>query len=264
MEKKEIYIVLTKTRTNLSKMIRFFTQKPYNHISLALDASLYRLYSFGRRRPTNPFITGFIREDIERGFYHYYNDTTCIVYRLKVTPEQYQRLEQFLTPFLRDPLKYRFNFIGLVTCGLHIPFARKNRYFCSQFVSEALSNSGILRLGRDFRLVQPADFLGLENAVEVYRGKNHGICGEKTRKNLHRRRFMQRLHKEKSCLLLSQSNSSSLCFKKYPDKRLRRLSFASFSRPFLPPDSFDFKAFLQSLQRILACLVVYQKGDVYL
>lgn len=171
MEKKEIYIVLTKTRTNLSKMIRFFTQKPYNHISLALDDSLYRLYSFGRRRPTNPFITGFIREDIERGFYHYYNDTTCIVYRLKVTPEQYQRLEQFLTPFLRDPLKYRFIFIGLVTCGLHIPFARKNRYFCSQFVSEALSSSGILRLGRDFRLVQPADFLGLENAVEVYRGK---------------------------------------------------------------------------------------------
>lgn len=186
MEKKEIYIVLTKTRTNLSKMIRFFTQKPYNHISLALDASLYRLYSFGRRRPTNPFITGFIREDIERGFYHYYNDTTCIVYRLKVTPEQYQRLEQFLTPFLRDPLKYRFNFIGLVTCGLHIPFARKNRYFCSQFVSEALSNSGILRLGRDFRLVQPADFLGLENAVEVYRGKITEYAAEKTRKNLYR------------------------------------------------------------------------------
>lgn len=168
---KNIYIVLTRTPTNLSKAIRFFTKKPYNHISLALDDRLFYLYSFGRRRPKNPFITGFIREDIDRGFYHYYSATTCIVYALTISEAQYERLQSYLRPFLQDPLKYSFNFIGLISCGLHIPFSRKNRYFCSQFVSEALERSGIVCFHRDFRLIQPTDFLELPNLREIYHGK---------------------------------------------------------------------------------------------
>ncbi len=168
---KKIYIVLTRTPTNLSKAIRFFTRKPYNHISLALDDSLYYLYSFGRRRPKNPFITGFIREDIDRGFYHYYSATTCVIFELTVSDGQYQQLQGYLHPFLQNPRKYSFNFIGLISCGMHIPFSRKNRYFCSQFVSEALEHSGIAHFHRDFRLIQPTDFLELPNIREIYHGK---------------------------------------------------------------------------------------------
>ncbi len=168
---KKIYVVLTRTPTNLSKAIRFFTKKPYNHISLALDEELFYLYTFGRRRPKNPFITGFIREDIEYGFYHYYDKTVCLVYELTVSEEQEQRLWQYLRPFLENPYRYRFNFIGLICCGLQIPFSRKNRYFCSQFVSEALERSGIFSFGRDFRLIHPNDFVDLPNAKEIYHGR---------------------------------------------------------------------------------------------
>ena len=171
MEQK-IYVVLTRTSTNLSKIIRLLTHRPYNHISIALDHELYQLYSFGRRYPRNPFITGFVREDIAAGFYHYFNDTTCIVYELGITPEQKSKLTEYLKPFLREPLKYSFNFIGLISCGLHIPFSRRNRYFCSQFVSEALDKSGIVRIDRDARLIHPADFMELLHARVVYRGKS--------------------------------------------------------------------------------------------
>lgn len=167
-----IYIVLTRTRTNLSKFIRFFTKKPYNHISLALDKELYELYSFGRRRPKNPFIAGFVKEDIDHGFYHYFNDTTCVVYEVPVTERQLKNLKQYLLPFQADPLQYGFNFAGLIACGLHLPLDRKKHYFCSQFVSEALSKSEIMTFNRDCRLIQPADYLDLLDQYKiVYQGK---------------------------------------------------------------------------------------------
>lgn len=167
----KLYLVLTRTNTALSKAIRFFTKRTYNHISLALDDRLYYLYSFGRRHPKNPFYAGFVREDILKGFYHYYNDTTCIIYELTVSESQWNRLKNYLAPFVADPLRYKFNFIGLILCGLSIPFASKNTYFCSQFISEALEKSGIYSFGKDCRLVQPAYFMNLPNTRVIYRGK---------------------------------------------------------------------------------------------
>lgn len=155
----------------MAKLIRLFTKEQYNHISLGLDSELSRLYSFGRRTPRNPLYAGFVSEDIDQGFYHYFDDTLCVVYELTVTQEQYHKLEEFLSPFLENPKKYRFNLIGTATCGLGVPFARKNCYFCSQFVSAALHHSEILRIDRDFRLVRPFDFFELENTKEIYRGK---------------------------------------------------------------------------------------------
>ena len=98
----KLYLVLTRTNTNLSKAIRFFTKRTYNHISLALDDRLDSLYSFGRRRPKNPFYAGFVREDIPKGFYHYFNDTTCIIYELTVSDLQWHRLQSYLAPFITN------------------------------------------------------------------------------------------------------------------------------------------------------------------
>lgn len=52
---KEIYIVLTHTGTALSRMIKWFTKDEFTHSSIALDAELKQMYSFGRLNPYNPF-----------------------------------------------------------------------------------------------------------------------------------------------------------------------------------------------------------------
>lgn len=61
---KEMYILLTDTGTLLSKLIKCFTNAPYNHVSIVFDKRLDEVYSFGRKEPRNPFIAGFIREDV--------------------------------------------------------------------------------------------------------------------------------------------------------------------------------------------------------
>lgn len=43
-------------------------QEPLNHVSIALDRELTEVYSFGRKQPDNPFIGGFVKEDI---FFHH-------------------------------------------------------------------------------------------------------------------------------------------------------------------------------------------------
>lgn len=44
---KFVYILLTRTNTVLSRTIGFSTGDPFTHVSLALDAELTQLYSFG-------------------------------------------------------------------------------------------------------------------------------------------------------------------------------------------------------------------------
>ena len=64
---KDVYIVLTDTGSVFTRMIKFFTRKPYNHVSISLDEDLETLYSFGRLKPRNPFFGGFVEEKIDEG-----------------------------------------------------------------------------------------------------------------------------------------------------------------------------------------------------
>lgn len=61
---KTIYVLLTDTGTLFTKIIRCFTNAPYNHVSIVLDEELNEIYSFGRKNLRNPFFGGFIREDV--------------------------------------------------------------------------------------------------------------------------------------------------------------------------------------------------------
>ena len=59
---KRIYFVLTYSGTALGQIIRFKTRKKYTHVSISLDESLEKMYSFSRINPYNCFIGGFMHE----------------------------------------------------------------------------------------------------------------------------------------------------------------------------------------------------------
>lgn len=59
---KKIYIVLTHTGTNLSKIIKNWTKDEFSHVSIALDEDLDEMYSFGRLHPYNPVWAGLVHE----------------------------------------------------------------------------------------------------------------------------------------------------------------------------------------------------------
>ena len=177
-EVKWVYIMLTDTGTWLTRLIKKYTDAPYNHVSIGLDENFNSLYSFGRRKPTNPFYGGFVKEDVVSGTYRLYPDTICAMYRIKVTEKQYRRIKRIIKKFERKKNKYTYNFIGLLTVTIDKPIKRRTSYFCSQFVTEVFKQAGIELFQKSSGLVTPDDFRKLEQLELVYEGKlyeNHKV-----------------------------------------------------------------------------------------
>ena len=168
---REVYIMLSQTRTYFARLIKLYTREPYAHASIAFDEDLEEMYSFARLRPKNPFISGFLEEDITSGVFGACTETTCCVYSLKVTEEQYARLKSEVEIFKKNRNKYSYNFLGIVGVMIHKPINSENRYFCSQFVAYILDKGGINLFNKDSGLVRPFDIRVCPKLKKVYQGK---------------------------------------------------------------------------------------------
>jgi hypothetical protein len=63
-----------------------------------------------------------------------------------------------------------FNAIGLLLCKTKIDYPRKGRFFCSEFVSTALQQSGEIDIIKKPNLFRPEDFLKIKGIKFVYKG----------------------------------------------------------------------------------------------
>lgn len=171
MNTKKIYILLTNTGTMFTRLLGLCSGKPYNHSSIAFDINLNELYSFGRRKPRNPFIGGFVREYIRSGLYALCPGTMCAVYEFDVTEEQYDLLRENVRKFEVEKEKYSYNLVGVMGVALHKPITRRYSYFCSQFLATVLENSGVHLFDKHPGLVTPDDFRLHPRAKLIFEGK---------------------------------------------------------------------------------------------
>ena len=59
---KRIYICLVAAHTGLGQCVRRFSDYPYTHIAVSLDASLTDFVTYSRRRHSLPLDAGFMHE----------------------------------------------------------------------------------------------------------------------------------------------------------------------------------------------------------
>ena len=170
MNERFIYIVLTDTGTVFTKTIKTYTKAPYNHSSLSLDKDLIQLYSFGRKKPNNPFKAGFVQEDVLNGTYKKYPKTTCAIYEVQVSPRQYQKIERMIALFQKNNKKTIYNLLGVFGVAVKAPFEPQGSYFCSQFVAEILHRAGIRFWPKLPSLVEPDDFRRVLKPHLIYEG----------------------------------------------------------------------------------------------
>lgn len=165
---KKVYIVLTYTGTLLSSAIKHYTKYKYSHISISLDKELTEMYSFGRLFAYNPFVAGFIHEELERGTFKRFKNTDCLVYSLEISDISYKKLTNKIAKMKQNKHIYRYNFIGLFGIILKKKINRKNYFYCAEFVKYILESSDVeLNLPA---LIKPQDFNLLENLTLVYQG----------------------------------------------------------------------------------------------
>lgn len=164
-----IYIVLSKTGTWLSRSIGAVTRSNYTHVSLSLDNKFDTMYTFGRKKPTNPFYAGLTIEDINNEIYQ--NPyCTCLIYKIPVSRKQLQLLKKELNSYLNSSSQYKYNFLGLFAVLFNIPVKRDKYYFCSQFVSTLLSRSTIWYSPKVPELTRPSDLIQISNGQILYKG----------------------------------------------------------------------------------------------
>lgn len=152
---KTIYIVLTETGSWLSRAIQLYTQENFNHVSIAFDSELKEMYSFGRKFENNPFIGGFVKEDVRSRLFR---NANCAIYQCTVSDEQYAQLQEEIQYFELNKDKYKYNFIGLIGVACRIKLKRSSAFFCSQFIATLFMRAGLSINDQCPYFTKPTDF----------------------------------------------------------------------------------------------------------
>lgn len=165
---RKIYIILTHTGTTLSKIIKAYTRAEFSHVSIAIDHSLEEMYSFGRLRPYNPFVAGFVCEHIDSGTFKRFRKTRAKVYSLKVTDDQHEKIKNIIYKMKGQKDIYKFNILGLFAVAFHVKIQRKNSFYCAEFVKYIIERANINN--NLPKLVKPESFQLIEGLHEEYHG----------------------------------------------------------------------------------------------
>lgn len=168
MREKTIYFLFTDTGTYLSRAINYCTKQTLNHVSIGFDPDLTEVYSFGRKRPRNPFMGGFVREDIRSKFL---KDSNCAVYAYHFTEEEWDSILRNIKEIEAQKDNYKYNLLGLLGILLQIEINRTDALFCSQFVATVLRDVPSLQLNKPYCFITPADIRDLLGMHLVYQGR---------------------------------------------------------------------------------------------
>ena len=140
---RKVYIVLSQTGTILSRILKLYTRAPYNHSSIALTEDLEVMYSFGRLDPYNPFVGGFVQESAFFGTFKRFKNTRIMVVEAEVSAEAYAGLCKHLRRMLRSRTEYHYNYLGLLLAAIRVRRAKRNCYYCSEFVRAMAIEAGV-------------------------------------------------------------------------------------------------------------------------
>jgi hypothetical protein len=147
-----IYIVLSNTGSAASELLSVFTNKKYNHISLAFDENLETIISYNGGERVSP--PGLNREFLKN--FNQKSDASMIVYKLQCEGEQKRMIIEKIEKINREGSAY--NLLGLVLKYSNKP----NIMFCSQFVYKMLKSAGLHYFEKDEAEVKPMDFIELD------------------------------------------------------------------------------------------------------
>ena len=109
---KNIYVVLSCTNTFLGKLIRFFSNYNFNHISLSSTSYLQPLYSFARYNYNSPIVGGFVEESIHR-YLFYKKNTKIRIYKIEVDEKTFEKFQLIMKRYSDNNSEYIYDTFGI-------------------------------------------------------------------------------------------------------------------------------------------------------
>ncbi|MCX8131476.1 MAG: hypothetical protein N3I35_15465 [Clostridia bacterium] len=167
---KKIYLLLTQVDSLIMRGIRLYTGSKYNHIAISID-SMKSFYTFGRKLLYFPLVGGFIREQLNKGFYRHFKNVRCLIFSLEIEDADYDKLNTRLDGFIQNSEIYKYNLAAFFGIVIKKPIKMRNRYTCSEFTAMLLQESGIYEFSKDLSLIIPEEFCSIPGIVRVFEGK---------------------------------------------------------------------------------------------
>jgi hypothetical protein len=138
MEKRIVYVLLSRTNTGIGRLIRIFMRGRYNHVALALDSSLLTMYSFARLHIDAPLAGGFLSETPAHYLYGGH-DAEVKLHAVEMTEAEYAAFRRELARFLNDPRHIIYNLLD----ALYLPFGKRKQiedaHTCVSFAAHMLN-----------------------------------------------------------------------------------------------------------------------------
>ncbi|MEG1850626.1 MAG: hypothetical protein RR228_01310 [Bacilli bacterium] len=129
MNKKNIYIIFSRTNNNMGSFIRKVTNSKYNHVSLSLNKSLEEMYSFARYNKENILYGGFVIESNIR-----YQDSQVLIFKIPITIKEYNNLSLQIETMKTNKNKYIYNYFSAFSYLFSKKITIYNSYTCVEFI----------------------------------------------------------------------------------------------------------------------------------
>lgn len=141
MEQKYLYVVFSATPYRMGAMIRAVTREPYNHVAIAMEKDLRRLYAFARRYYRTPFYGGFVTEAPCR-YHHRGRAATIRVCKIPVSDGQWATLHSRLEEMRVQADRYLYNHLSAAAAPFHHKILVRDAYTCAEFAVSVLKELG--------------------------------------------------------------------------------------------------------------------------
>lgn len=115
-------------------------------------------------------------ESLGSGTFRHFPETKGIVLMCDISDEQYLKLNDRIDDMYSKRFSYCYNYIGLALAAFNIYRKFNNRYYCSEFVRELLSDCDIISPDSFGSIVKPMEFLQLDDFRIIYDGKLQDYC----------------------------------------------------------------------------------------
>ena len=184
-----IYFIFSKGKTPIiSEAIKKVTKSEYSHASIAFDASLNPMYSFGDSTKPDTYQSGkwgFKKEDIHGNAY---NDIDVAVYGAYIDKQNIEKLKEIVKDFESHKTKFDKRILVNKLIRLDVkPGKNKYKQVCSTFVDYLMNEIGIKQGSKN--LMSPEDIRSSiskceDSVFEVYTGKGNDYSAKNAEKNM--------------------------------------------------------------------------------
>lgn len=175
---KSIYIILTQSGTEISRMLKFVTKDKYNHSSICIDDSFNEFYSFGRKYINSPIPGGFIIENAFKHVFGKFKNIPCMILEKEITDEQYDLLKEKIDYFIKNKEKLSYALISLVLADTNYSIVSDTKFFCSQFVAKVLNDISI-ETPKSPEHMHPMDFTLINDMKVIFEGDLKNFCSNR-------------------------------------------------------------------------------------